>query len=443
MTRTLAAPVFVAAAFGLLAPALPAQVSPELAHQINLAVDKGAKWLKERQLKKDPDKGSWGTGDNPLYPGQGGAAHKDEIGITALALLALLKCDVDPEDPVIVDGFAYIDKNMDKSWKTTNVNLDTGKKQVSTYETGVLLMAIEALYDGRMDKAIRAAKKDPKKVQHPPIQLAKDHLTLVKGAVKWLKDMQSPKGGWRYGEPLFPSPGGMAQDVSATQVVLLGLTSALRMGVEVDPQIFVKAGNWNLEAQEKDGPGAKPGAAPAAPGAGAAVSSGGGGSGKTVAVRDGDKVRGWAYAKGSTDENEGKASGSMTACGVCSLILVKASLRKSPLLTKDLLSKLDRGIYDGVAWLDANWTVETNPGGHRSHYYYLYGLERVGMLGSIDFIGAHPWYAEGAAVLVKAQQPDGKWYTKTEVEPGDVIDTCLALLFLKKATMPVGAVLSR
>ena len=28
-------------------------------------------------------------------------------------------------------------------------------------------------------------------------------------------------------------------------------------------------------------------------------------------------------------------------------------------------------------------------------------------------------------------------------EPGDVLDTCFALLFLKKSTIPVGVVLSR
>ncbi len=133
----------------------------------------------------------------------------------------------------------------------------------------------------------------------------------------------------------------------------------------------------------------------------------------------------------------------MTASGVCSLILAKSQLVKSPLLTKELGARVDQAIYDGLAWLDLHWTVEENPGGARSHYYYLYALERVGVLGQIDLIGAHRWYVDGAKHLIGAQADDGHWNSGTEIEPGDVIDTCFALLFLKKATLPVGSVLTR
>jgi hypothetical protein len=40
---------------------------------------------------------------------------------------------------------------------------------------------------------------------------------------------------------------------------------------------------------------------------------------------------------------------------------------------------------------------------------------------------------EGADQLLKLQQDSGMWYTKTEIEPGDIYDTCYALLFLKRA----------
>lgn len=416
--------------FAVLLPWAPAQMEPDLPKRINAAIDKGVVWLKARQIQQGEEKGSWGTGDNPLYGGGGGVAHKDIIGITALALLTLEKCDVDPEDPVVVAGWDFIDKHLDKGFETDPTKVDHGKEQLSSYEIGVLLMAIEALYDGRFDKAVRAAKKDPKKVKRQPIQLEKRHDMLVKAMVRWAKAEQTPVGGWRYGEPIFPSPEGIGQDVSATQVVLLGLVSAVRMGVPVDPQLFLKAAQFNLDAQEKDGPPAKAAILP-------------GSAGKTVAIKEGDKARGWAYVVGGSDEHEKKVSGSMTASGICSLILAKSELGKGKVANKDLLAKIDRGIFDGLAWLDMNYTVESNPGGFRSHYYYLYGLERVGVLGGIDAIGLHNWYIDGAEHLVKAQKPDGKWYTKTEVEPGDVIDTCFALLFLKKATMPVGVVLSR
>jgi hypothetical protein len=63
-----------------------------------------------------------------------------------------------------------------------------------------------------------------------------------------------------------------------------------------------------------------------------------------------------------------------------------------------------------MAWLDKNWTVENNPKRPNwFHYYYLYGLERAGMLFDTTRIGAHDWYAEGANHLLDHQNADGSW----------------------------------
>ncbi len=391
--------------------------------QVAQAIDKGVEWLKKRQVQKGVDKGSWGTGTNPLYGG-GTGESKEKIGYCALALFALLSCDVDPEDPVIVEGFTYIDKYLDPAWKTDNVNVDTTKEQVSTYEAAVVIMAIEAYGNGVIDKALRAAKKDPKTVKpRPAIQLPKDKKSIVAAATKWLLLNQSKDGGWRYGEPMHSSPSGIQQDTSATQFVLLGLVSATRLGEKVDPKVWEKAANWNLKCQEQDGPPLK-------------VILPGGEDGKTVLMKEGDKSRGFPYTPGSTEAQDAKAQGGMTACGICSLILCRAQLAKAA-PKKELNDKMTRGIFDGLAWLQTNWSVSSNPGGHRSHYYYLYGLERVGVLGTIDKIGEHNWYIEGATLLIGAQKPEGLWDSKTEIEPCDVLDTCFALLFLKKATIPV------
>ena len=47
--------------------------------------------------------------------------------------------------------------------------------------------------------------------------------------------------------------------------------------------------------------------------------------------------------------------------------------------------------------------------GHVWHYYYLYGLERVGRLSARRLIGEHDWYREGAEYLVRQQQESGYW----------------------------------
>ncbi|MBN4055030.1 hypothetical protein JYT15_00825, partial [Acidimicrobium ferrooxidans] len=102
---------------------------------------------------------------------------------------------------------------------------------------------------------------------------------------------------------------------------------------------------------------------------------------------------------------------------------------------------------DGLIWMNLNYTVTANPYGRRGHYYYLYALERVGILGGISLIGDHNWYSDGAKYLVSAQKPVDKdnafWDEKDEIAPSDLIDTCYALLFLKKATIPVGVTITR
>jgi hypothetical protein len=54
----------------------------------------------------------------------------------------------------------------------------------------------------------------------------------------------------------------------------------------------------------------------------------------------------------------------------------------------------------------------------------------------IEKIGEHDWYQEGAEYLLKNQQRDGIWNQATDDRFGEgaVVDTCFAILFLKKAT---------
>ncbi|KAF0242817.1 MAG: hypothetical protein FD180_3712 [Planctomycetota bacterium] len=414
----------------LLAPSTArAQGMPaELPAKINKAIDDGVVWLKARQKQDGAEKDSWGTGNNPLYPGFAGAGHPIYIGTTAFALYTLLECDVDPEDPVIVRGLDYITKNLDKSFSVAGAKVGgAGNMQVTCYECGVLLMMIESYYDAKWEKSIRAQKKDPKKEKKPAVKLDAEHETWAKGAVSFLAGTQSRPGGWRYGPPAFPSPHGVDQDTSSTQIALLGLVSAVRMGLQVDSKVFHTAVITTLENQAKDGPPAK--AKPA-------------GVGGTM-VMDTDKCRGWSYTPNSGDPKDQICSGGMTASGVCSLIIIKSQMKGNALFNKELAARVEKGIFDGLAWIDANWTVSSNPGGHRSHYYYLYGLERVGILGGIETIGGNAWYVQGAQYLVDHQNKDGHWDSGTELEPRDVFDSCFALLFLKKATMPVGVTLTR
>jgi hypothetical protein len=63
--------------------------------------------------------------------------------------------------------------------------------------------------------------------------------------------------------------------------------------------------------------------------------------------------------------------------------------------------------------------------------YLLWSIERVGVLCDLDTFGGQNWYAWGSDVLLQSQKPAGSW----EVAHGAIIDTCFALLFLKRVNV--------
>ena len=111
----------------------------------------------------------------------------------------------------------------------------------------------------------------------------------------------------------------------------------------------------------------------------------------------------------------------MTAGALGSLVVYRWMLHKSwadePHLRK------------GMDWLEAHWKPRV------SHWqcYYLYGLERAGMLYGSDRIGSHEWYDEGADWLIDHQNGDGSWGRS-------VLDTSFAILFLRRSTAPLPSV---
>jgi hypothetical protein len=67
--------------------------------------------------------------------------------------------------------------------------------------------------------------------------------------------------------------------------------------------------------------------------------------------------------------------------------------------------------------------------------YFLWSLERVGMLYNLRTIGGKDWYAWGAELLVDSQQDNGRWLQGGYPGATPVVNTCLALLFLKRANL--------
>jgi hypothetical protein len=67
--------------------------------------------------------------------------------------------------------------------------------------------------------------------------------------------------------------------------------------------------------------------------------------------------------------------------------------------------------------------------------YFLWSVERVAVLYNLPTIGDKDWYRWGAHVLVTNQQADGNWSGGGYHGSSPTLDTCLALLFLKRANL--------
>ena len=148
--------------------------------------------------------------------------------------------------------------------------------------------------------------------------------------------------------------------------------------------------------------------------------------------------QGWCYE----DHSDHAAYGSMTAGAVGSLCIYDYILDP-----KGSGWRKDKHVHRGLQWMARRFTVTANPGRYEfgggedtreQYYYYLYALERAAILYGTERLGARRWYPEGAEVLVAEQGEDGSW---NATEP--VADTCFAILFLRRATLPLVASVDR
>ena len=128
---------------------------------------------------------------------------------------------------------------------------------------------------------------------------------------------------------------------------------------------------------------------------------------------------GWSYTKG-------ESTAAMTAGGVASLFVAYDHVYREHFAT---CGRRGYGpVRKGIDWIDKNFT-QTLAGrqlGHSDMYYYLYGVERVGLASGYKHFGKVDWYKRGAEHLLSQQGGDGSWTGKW----GGEVGTSYALLFL-------------
>ena len=96
-----------------------------------------------------------------------------------------------------------------------------------------------------------------------------------------------------------------------------------------------------------------------------------------------------------------------------------------------LFSDMRDAVNAGFGWFAENLTVRVNPRptgrGHSGwHYYYLYGLERAGILAHVRFLGPHDWYEDGALLLATAYEQSGKLEKAIQAEGPETVAMFIA-----------------
>jgi hypothetical protein len=305
-------------------------------------------------------------------------SRHNRLGFSALMTLACLKAGVPGDDPAMSRAFEFMRPRA----------ID------HTYSVSILLMALEARYFP-MGAEPRAARSRIPKKDYEWIQRCATWLTSVQG--EW------PAPVWRYPHGHY--------DLSNTQYALFGLAAANRCGVPTG-KVWLPALRFLLAAQEKPDPKLR------------IEMSRYQRKGRYLRrIRERAHVRGFGYTL------KGEPTGSMTAAGLASLILCQQALYKNATFKQSFSRKTRTAMRDALAWLEEYYEVDENPFRGRAWWtYYLFNLERCGVLLDQRYIGTRDWYREGAEALLDEQHRDGSFRRGP-------LDTAFALLFLKRATV--------
>lgn len=172
----------------------------------------------------------------------------------------------------------------------------------------------------------------------------------------WLIEGFSERaGGWNYGK----EPMTTRRDNSITQYGTLGLWEAAKRQARIENRYWRMLEERFIDMQLADG--------------------------------------GWNYT------GDGPATGSMSAAGLTVLFITQDFLHAHEQvdLRRNRDTKAEAGIRLGLDWMSKNFSPDENPNRHTNFYYYLYGVERVGLASGYKYFGDHDWFREGAAELIR------------------------------------------
>lgn len=377
MMRTLWLALFLLPSFaaGQDNPPPDPEVDPKA---VNAAIDKGLRWLLTR------------------YPNN----RIPEQKYAELVLLTLVHAGLPAEHPMLRENFQKVlDRPLNDTYNAGLRALLLEKVNRKFYQTSLaeiaMFFAENQCDNGQWNYNGRNRKLSPTVYAPVPTSTKKKPVT---GMTQTDPNEGPPPGKEFKLNPPVKGTVKKSGDNSNAQYAILALFAASRANVLVPKSTWQDAEKWFESRQNGDG--------------------------------------GWGYANvdvpGVGIVTTDASSGSMTTAGLTALIVTKFYLGKD--------WKTEASVVKGLEWLGRNFAVNQNPGGPLLwHYYYLYGLERVGTISGLAEFGGHRWYKEGAEYLIRLQDVDGSWKSAAPQQglTDQVTDTCFAILFLKRATPPL------
>ncbi|MGQ9591002.1 MAG: hypothetical protein ACUVYA_11980 [Planctomycetota bacterium] len=357
----------------------PGALGAEGASSVDLAVERGRRWLLPRLA-------AWVSQPPGGYP----------MGKIALALAAVLKAGTPSDDETVRRALERLE----------------GMSLGETYSVACYLFALDAYWQAKYRESLRRpAAKGPTAVAPAVSDVPREGpiRSRMEECIRWL--VRGSGGTWHYHGR---GPG----DHSNTQFAILGLEIGLENEIPIPSEVFRSIAEHFATAYTETQTSAEFSVTyrtPAWQGVTTGVS-------RTASYRG--YLGGWTYS------GRGGITHTMTAAGVSSLLVARRALERAGEYAGRTALETDRRILGGLGWIQANWKEYVRPGDRVGDcgrtYYALYSVEKVGDIGGIVRIGPVDWYSAGARWLLDQEKGDGSW--------GNEIDTALALLFLTRAT---------
>lgn len=381
----------------------PTALAPKRQQAVNNAIDRGVAYLKRKQKSN----GTWATSGHP-------------VGNAALPGLTLLECGVPASDPAVRKAAAFVREQRtqlagtyelalavlflerlgeaedrplvqelalrliagqlsDGGWSYRCVVVEEAQQQT-------LLQYLERLRSdspAEFSKLIADTPSSPEsKPAKPNTARAKGKRGKATGELKHVPALQEPL-------EVRHDPNSPTADNSNTQFAILALWAAQRQGVPVERSLALVAKRFR-PCQNDEG--------------------------------------GWGYHSGGKQRSPSSAS--MTCVGLLGLAVGHG-------LAGDAAS--ERGTVADPQIEKAMHALGTRVGHptERGEFdlYFLWSLERVGVLYGLQKIGGGDWYAWGVDLLLGRQAKEGNWHDGAYHGATQTLDTCFALLFLKRANL--------